>query len=88
VALDKAGRAVRIPDADVDAEQKRLEAVGKYKSDDPHILALARVSRVRLLCSNDHLLCADFKNKKLIDKPRGKIYWDIRSKHILGDCER
>ncbi len=49
----------------------------RCKSDDPHVLALAQVSGARLLYSNDKNLQRDFKNKKLIDQPRGKVYSTI-----------
>ena len=47
---------------------------GAVKSDDPHIIALAQVSGARLLYSNDKSLQQDFKNKDLINNPRGKVY--------------
>lgn len=45
-----------------------------FKSNDPHVLALAQASGARLLYCNDKTLQQDFKNKKLIDQPRGKVY--------------
>ena len=38
------------------------------------MLALARATSVRLLYTDDRDLIADFKNKKFIDPPRGKVY--------------
>lgn len=69
-----AGRARRVSRSKVDARAKALKKRGQYRSDDPHILALAQVSGARLLYSNDHLLQKDFKDKRLIDNPRGKVY--------------
>lgn len=43
------------------------------RSDDPHILGLAQVSSVRLLCSHDQDLHADFTNPALL-RPRGNVY--------------
>ena len=46
----------------------------RLKSNDPHIIALAKVSGARLLYSEDGPLIEDFTNKKLINNPEGKIY--------------
>lgn len=75
--LDQAGLAQLVEDNRVDVEQAFLEANVPMKSDDPHVLALARVSGARLLCSKDQDLHADFRNKTIIDKPRGKIYQNV-----------
>ena len=64
----------------VNTRTEELEAQGKYKSDDPHVLALAQVSDVRLLYTNDGDLQQDFGNKSLIDNPRGKVYTTRRNK--------
>lgn len=74
LALDRAGRARAIPDAQVDKETAALEASGQLVSDDPHIIALARVSGSRLLYSLDVALHADFTNENLIKSPRGRVY--------------
>ena len=55
-------------------EETRLEKKGLCISDDPHVIALARISGARLLCSNDKDLQQDFGTKNLIDRPRGKVY--------------
>ena len=68
------GRIRRVPESDVDAKTLELRNEGLCTSDDPHVLALAIVSGARLLYSNDTALQQDFKNKSLIDNPRGKVY--------------
>ena len=40
------------------------------------MLALAIVSGARTLASDDNALTADFRNKAIIDSPRGSIYRD------------
>ena len=66
---------MRIENKDeVDTQTEKLKDDGKYKSDDPHILALAQLSDVRLLYTNDGDLQQDFGDKNLIDNPRGKVY--------------
>ena len=54
-------------------EEKLLQEEG-CRSNDTHVIALAQISGARLLYSNDKDLHVDFKNKRLIDEPRGKIY--------------
>lgn len=72
--LDRAGRATRFPDQAVEAQEQRVKKLRLCKSDDPQVIALAIVSGARTLCSRDTDLHEDFKNKRLIDKPRGRVY--------------
>lgn len=74
--------SVRVREEDkakVKAYTRKLQSKGGFKSDDPHILALAQVSGSRLLYSNDSDLQKDFGNKELVDRPRGKVYSSKRS---------
>lgn len=61
-------------DAEVDQETAAVKASGLCRSNDEHVIALARIGKVRLLCARDKDLERDFKSKALIDEPRGKIY--------------
>lgn len=81
--LDQAGRTRTIPDEHIEAECVAIRKGLACKSNDIHILALARVAKVRLLCSNDQALQDDFHNKVLLDKPRGKVYSDPSHRHLL-----
>ena len=72
--LDRAGRAKAIPDAAVDADEKTLSDSGICRSDDPHVLALARVGGARLLATDDGALMDDFRDRRIISTPRGNIY--------------
>ena len=56
---------------------------GEITSDDPHVLALARVSGARLLYTKDNALIRDFKDKKFIDQPRGKVYTRKTNEDLL-----
>lgn len=85
-ALDQAGRVRLSNDALVDAEQAALPALFALKSDDPHILALARVSKARLLCSHDVALHADFGNSQIIANPRGYVYQNAAHKALIRKC--
>lgn len=66
---------ISVDDSEVNDAAKRLEGV--CKSDDPHVIALAQVSGARLLYSKDKTLHEDFKNRALLNNPRGKVYSTI-----------
>lgn len=70
----RAGNAKLIPSNECREDEQSLQGNSAVKSDDYHILALARASNARILFTSDQDLVEDFKNKALIDKPRGKIY--------------
>ena len=74
-----AGDAIEIDDAKVNREKETLEDQALCRSDDPHVIALARLGGARLLYSNDKKLHRDFKDKNLIDNPQGKIYSTLKS---------
>lgn len=82
-ALFRAGRARRFSSKELIAEEGALRNSAAVKSNDPHVLALARLSGARTLCSEDLDLHADFKNPDLISKPRGKIYRRADHAHLL-----
>ena len=84
--LSQSGRAIKVDDHLIDTEFKKIE--GKCFSNDEHVVALARADRKNghLLCSNDIALRNDFKNKLLVDLPRGKIYSPARHKASLANC--
>ena len=84
--LDRAGRARKIPNQAVNTEEMRITKLKICKSDDPHVIALARISGVRLLCSHDRALHKDFRNKKLLDKPRGRVYQDDGHRQLLMEA--
>ena len=73
-AYVRAGQARVIPAGQFASDEQALRARTDRRSDDPHVLALARATSVRLLYTNDRNLIEDFKNKKFIDHPRGKVY--------------
>ena len=89
---ERTGRARTAPHDKVEQETRRLKRANKrtklYLSDDPHVIALARVSRARLLCAADELLHTDFDNKALIDGPRGVVYQYASHVHLLSPHAR
>ena len=78
----RAGKARVVPKEQFIKDECSLSHVG-LRSDDPHVLALARASGVRLLYTGDTNLIADFKDKKFIDKPRGKVYSKAANANLL-----
>lgn len=82
VALDRAGRTRKVSDSEVDAKESELKVAGQLQSDDPHVIALAMISGVRLLCSHDANLHADFTNPNIL-RPRGSVYQNASHKHLI-----
>jgi len=81
--LWRRGRASRVDDQEAVAEEKLVRGTGLCESDDPHVIALARLSGARTLCSRDKKLHEDFKKKQLIDKPRGVVYQAAGHRNLL-----
>ena len=71
----------------VDAQKFRRDESSlapDVRSDDPHVLALARASGARLLYTDDAALMDDFTDKRFIDGPRGKVYkYAAHAKRLL-----
>lgn len=70
--LTRSDRAIIYPMEMVNKEEDEVR--NECSSDDPHVIALARVSGARVLCTLDGALEADFKNGALVNSPRGHIY--------------
>lgn len=85
-SLAQSGRAFKVSDTLIDAQLAQIE--NRCTSNDEHVIALARADRkhAHLLCTNDQALQKDFKNKSLIDNPRGTIYSPTRHKASLVNC--
>lgn len=65
---------------DVNDRERQIRHAREYRSDDPHVLALAQISGARLLYSNDRDLQQDFTNYRIINHPRGKVYSTLMNK--------
>lgn len=83
LALYRAGRARLVPHGEVDREEAEIAALGGLRSDDAHVVALARASGARTLCSHDKLLHQDFKDVRFISNPRGAVYQQASHQHLL-----
>ena len=77
------GKIIRQSDETVNNREKNLIEAGDCMSNDAHIIALAQISGARLLYSHDKTLHKDFRNKQLIDNPRGKIYSTLKGSDFL-----
>ena len=72
------GRAEEVDDGTIDDDAHHLENLRDarsrkvLRSDDPHVLALARCSGARLLYTDDGDLIQDFTDGKIVGKPVGK----------------
>ena len=80
----QSGRVILAEDNIVLAEAMNLKNSGLCQSDDEHVIALARLSGARLLFSNDYKLQRDFKDKKLIDEPRGSVYSTLQNRDVTS----
>lgn len=83
--LAQAGKIREVNNKDTDNLTRDLKQKKRCQSDDEHIIALAIISGARLLYSNDKKLHKDFKNKSLIDNPRGKVYSTAIKKEFTED---
>lgn len=71
----RANKLIRVSPSDVEKEIKNLP---KLKSDDPHIVALAKLKNVKVLVSGDKKLHKDFK--KIAG---GGVYQKKEHEHLL-----
>lgn len=81
-AWARAGKLITIPCDKVDNEEVIVTAL-QIRSDDPHVLALARIGCARVLCTDDEALSQDFRDERIIPKPKGKIYKSDSSRSVL-----
>ena len=77
------GKAVFFPGASFKDDEDRLATQSDLRSNDPHILALAKASQARVLYTKDNHLMADFKNPVFINRPRGKVYSSAKNADLL-----
>jgi hypothetical protein len=88
IRLVEDGRAKVFPKASIESSEISLKKNKAVKSNDFHVLALAIVSGSRVVFSNDQLLADDFRNKNIINKPRGSIYKTANHAPLLKKCGR
>jgi hypothetical protein len=64
---------VHFPDSAGDSAASAMQAAQVRGSNDCHVIALATIANVRILCTDDVSLMSDFKDKRLLDRPCGEI---------------
>lgn len=79
----QAGMARFVPYGEFQEIEMRLRRDGGLRSNDFHVVALAKAARVRLLYTNDAKLMNDFKNKTIIHNPRGRVYSSRKNRSLL-----
>jgi hypothetical protein len=84
----RSGKAENPSDKKVDRETDKVKALDICVSNDEHVIALAHVSHVRLLCSHDKKLHDDFTSPSLLSNPRGKVYQNASQVHLLRHTNR
>lgn len=82
------GSAKQFPNDQVTTEFQTVKNSGLCRSDDEHIISLARVSRSRVLFSRDQDLHTDFRNPALINGPRGSIFTSADQEALLRNAPR
>ena len=74
VALERAGRLRSADERRLETEEARLRRAKQCGSNDHHVLALAIVTGARTLATDDDALARDFKNRRVVAAPAGKVY--------------
>jgi hypothetical protein len=82
----ESGKAYLCPAAELDREVRRVLRLALCRSNDHHVIALARFSGSRRLYSYDRALQSDFNDPTLINNPRGKVYTGPKHLHLLRNC--
>jgi PIN domain len=83
LSLLRSGRARRVPDEEIVAEELALQENGLCISNDCHVLALVRLSGARTVCTLDRALQQDVRNARLVANPRGSVYQRREHAHLL-----
>ena len=76
--LNQAGKLKLVSAQDVQKKSDALEKTGKLRSGDSHIIALAKIAKVKILVSADKKLHVDFRN--IVG---GEVYTTKSHSHLL-----
>jgi predicted nucleic acid-binding protein len=85
VVWDQAGRLRKFDDTKVLEVSTHIDARRICCSNDCHVIALAIVSRCRLIFTKDKNLHKDIKNKEILN-PTASVYKSKKHKHLLREC--
>ncbi|MFN0095272.1 MAG: hypothetical protein ACKVVT_10940 [Dehalococcoidia bacterium] len=85
-----AGKLHTATEAEI-AEELTGAWISHVRSNDHQILALARVTGARVLCTKELAtrgkLDVDFRDRRILADPRGKIYKSADHSHLLKHCK-
>ncbi|MCX6641164.1 MAG: hypothetical protein NTW14_11930 [bacterium] len=90
IEYKKIRKAVEVDESLVDEfEKEAKKIIPAKKFDDPHLVAIVKVSGCKLLCSNDGKADKYIGNKKLYNRKENqhppKIYRGLKHRHLLND---
>ena len=77
----ESGKAARFSNEKIDEEISNLGRLKTIRSNDKHIIALARISKSKLLVTEDKDLIDDFKDRDIVG---GHIYKGKRHSRLLA----
>ena len=86
--LQTAGKAIMLNDKNVDKYQKIIERIEHNPDfDDPHLIAMVRESKCKIICSLDARAYPFIKNSKFYESPshKPKVYSSKRNSKLLCD---
>lgn len=87
--LNDVGKAVSLNSEKINIEEQKVSNLipDSEDFDDPHIIAILRVSECKLICSDDKRLDPYIKDSRLFSsmKKRPRIYRNRRNKSLLSD---
>lgn len=81
----RAGLIFEYSQEEIDCEIRKVYEF-ELASNDHHIIALARLSGARVLFSRDERLHEDFKNRQILNRPRGRVYTDETHVRLLDEA--
>ncbi|MBX3351473.1 MAG: PIN domain-containing protein [Phycisphaeraceae bacterium] len=80
--LDRMGKLKVVPRDSVETEASRISS--RCKSNDTHIIAIARISGARTIWTDDKALMRDWRDGSLLKSPRGRVFSKVDHVHLLG----
>lgn len=81
--LKRSGKALVPSPTTMKQAENDVRNLKLCRSNDQHVVALARASGARVLCTNDRQLENDFTNPAIVPHPKGKIYKKAQHRHLL-----
>lgn len=85
--LSKHNKVVSFKEIEVDKLESEIKELipPSLDFDDPHIVALLKISKCRLICSEDKRAFEYFKSRKIFQGHTPKIYSGLKNQDLLKD---